>query len=182
MDRIFAVLFTLYVVSSVIVAIVRKLRTEMDPALPPVVRPDLFPWESDWKDEQDQDPGREDPGRGPEATVSVEEPLEPPAARTDSAVRSGAMEPGLSEWEPSISPQRELQPAPAVGGPVPSLPGGRAGKGKIEASVSRAAWEGARLQLTPARVRDAVIVAELLAPPRALRPYRPFFRAPVLKR
>ena len=29
MDRIFAVLFTLYVVSSVIVAIVRKLRTEI---------------------------------------------------------------------------------------------------------------------------------------------------------
>ena len=58
MDRLFATLFVLYIAGSFLVAIIRKLRTEPGPSLPPVVRPDAFPWPLEG--ESDLEPSVED--------------------------------------------------------------------------------------------------------------------------
>lgn len=155
MNRLFATLFTVYVLGTILVAIVRRSRTGPgQPTLPPVAHPDRFPWEP-----------------LPESDAPRQE-LEP-----------GEVSESIPELQHPMDANRREEPEPLIPVPPEPLPpeGGAADRRTTErsltstpaaagASVPAASVPGVRL--TPATVRHALIVSELLAPPRALRPYR----------
>lgn len=163
MDRLFATLLTLYVLGAIIVAIIRRLRTGMgEPTLPPVAHPDLFPWGPRPEAEGEAERGVDgEPSAGPASAGA------PPLERGDTPSASVEGSPGP---EPVLGPEALVRPH------EPPAPESLLAPRPEPTAQGRTPAPAAAVRLTPAAVREALIVSELLAPPRSLRPYRPWPR------
>lgn len=173
MDRLFATLFALYIAYSVLVAIVRKMRTDPDPALPPVHRPDEFPWPAldDVPDDAEpvSSPGESSPKPAPAFELgpgdrSSQEPLPAPQVALSPA----------AETPVDALPVRSKGAPMEAGEPLPSPVLAGKPPGASHAPAAPSVEAGRKVALTPAQIRKAIIVTELLGPPRAVRPYSPF--------
>lgn len=177
MEHIFGILFVVYAVYVVVAALIQRARAGRGPALPPVARPDLFPWlDTDEAREKTQPdvapvgpetagapPGeRRSPLSGESLPADIETVWEAQGARL--AAGEGPGEGASFERNLAHGPQDA-----AEWGASPRRSG-------VSQSASAAPPLGSRVALSAASLREALIVSELLAPPRALRPYEPFDR------
>ncbi|HLS90009.1 MAG TPA: hypothetical protein VK101_02030 [Limnochordia bacterium] len=178
MDRIFALLFALYIAGSIVVAILRKLRTGPSPLPPPVA----FPEEPSWPFAEEERPPAEQaaesleveppPARPPGAALETPAvKTQEPEAETSTVVAIEAVE--APEGEASV----QSQPAPVEGRPAAAtapVPAGAPARWAAPRAKAAAATAVTRkVGLSPAEIRRAIIVAELLGPPRALKPFSP---------
>jgi len=175
MDQIFAVLFVVYVAFAILSALIRQART--GPSVPPVVRPDVFPWPP-WEGEE----ASREPSPPVVATGLPEKGSESKLERA-----GGEEKQALPVFRPAGEPsgtevvQRQPEPVKLATEPGPGLSGseGLFTRPEREMPVARADKPGVRglvhrrVALTALSLREALILSELLGPPRAVRPYTP---------
>ncbi len=175
MDRIFPLLFALYIAGAILVAILRKLRTGPSPLPPPVAFPEEQPrpFIEEGKPPAEArtlevEPRRAQPGSVAPETPAVENPE--PGLETSTVAAEVAE---AAEREALVRPQA----APVEGGPAATAPVPARAPARRVAPRARAVAAAAvtrKAGLSPAEIRRAIIIAELLGPPRALRPFSPF--------
>lgn len=175
MDRLFGTLFTLYIISSIVIALVRKIRTDAGPSLPPVARPDPFPWESEVEPEPPvasapSPPSAPTPPEPVEPAVPSA-PSQPPTPHTPSASTASTTP---SRSPVPTSPPPAAQESPPAGADQRRSGGPVVGRAAGADAVAPRVHKG-KPQLTAAKLREALILTEILSPPRALRPYIPPF-------
>src|SRR5690606_2580623 len=146
MDELIATLFGIYFVLAVLSAVIQRLRGGPGRSLPPAAGP-LEEATATW------------PSPEPPARPERREPL--PLERPQPQPAEGGETPGPETLRPPAAepPDRRWQDLPSPAAPRREAPGQRHRRA---------------MRLSARSLREAVIVSELLAPPRALRPYTPF--------